>query len=495
MVGVIPVDVRGLRRLRPLLKSPPPSLLAEIFRHILAKALEVLADIFTHILVDGEEPPKSWRHTCIKVLFKKGDPHIPGNYRPISILPVLYKLFSMVLHARLEKYLEPQQSADQAGFRKGYCCDDHLLTVALIQEKCSEFNQDLWIAAVRFEKAFDSVSHEAIWRALQEQGVPPKCIDVLTRLYAKQTGQVVSDRTSRTFKLERGTKQGDPMSPALFNAVLESIMRPLQQAWQKKRYGLNMCCRRLTNLRFADDILLVGQTRAATKHMLEDLAVQAGRVGLKLHLGKTKILSNVQNRRGVLAQRHVQVGDGTVEVLPFTEGTAYLGHYLSFHNFHDAEIQNHIVKGWKAFGKYRDELCNKRYLIRSRLRLFDAVVTSAVLYGSGTWVMTAAREHKLETEMRRMFRLIIKTPRMSSSTEQDCEGETWVQWIVRSTHRALIEYKAAGFNNWVALQQERKRRLRERVEESVDARLAKLALLWIPGGVRSTGRPLKRWED
>ena len=91
-------------------------------------------------------------------------------------------------------------------------------------EKAKEFNIDVWAAAVDFEKAFDSVNHTAIWNALREQGVPEPYVQVLKRLYTRQTGQVVSDCHSRTFVLGRGTKQGDPMSSTIFNAVLESLM-------------------------------------------------------------------------------------------------------------------------------------------------------------------------------------------------------------------------------------------------------------------------------
>eukprot|EP00959_Pyramimonas_sp_CCMP1952_P033188 696077-Pyramimonas_sp.AAC.2 len=62
----------------------------------------------------------------------------------------------MALFERLQPYLKVQQSADQAGFRKGCACDDHLLTLVQLQEKFKEFGMDIWIAAVDFEKAFDS---------------------------------------------------------------------------------------------------------------------------------------------------------------------------------------------------------------------------------------------------------------------------------------------------------------------------------------------------
>jgi len=152
-----------------------------------------------------------------------------------------------------------------------------------------------------------TLSHESIWSSLQEQNVPLQYIDVLKRLYEGQTGQIVADVTSRSFAVGRGTKQGDPLSPALFNAVLEGVMRNLRIKWKSQRVGLRVGSDILNNLRFADDILLIGRSRAQIRHMLEDLALEAGKVGLKLHMGKTKVLTSRTERRGCIAQQHVDV--------------------------------------------------------------------------------------------------------------------------------------------------------------------------------------------
>jgi hypothetical protein len=193
----------------------------------------------------------------------------------------------------LKVFLEPEQSVEQAGFRAGFSCEDHLLSLVLLYEKLNEQNLDLWIAAVDFEKAFDSVSHDAIWEALLTQQVPGEYVEVLQRLYDDQKGQVIADRSSRAFTLGRGTKQGDPLSPALFNAVLEHVMRQLKCKWKSSKYGIRVNADLLNNLRFADPLLLIGGTRAQVKHMLEDLVIEAGKVGLQLHMGKTKILSSM----------------------------------------------------------------------------------------------------------------------------------------------------------------------------------------------------------
>ena len=126
------------------------------------RLLEVTTYVVNCMVFCGGETPEAWRRTCVKVLLKKGDPKLPEVYRPISILPIFYKLFSMVLHNRLTVYLAPQQSVGQAGFRKGFSCKDHLTTLSLLCEKAREHNIDMFVGAVDFEKAFDSVNHSTI---------------------------------------------------------------------------------------------------------------------------------------------------------------------------------------------------------------------------------------------------------------------------------------------------------------------------------------------
>ena len=116
-------------------------------------------------------------------------------------------------------------------------------------------------------------------------------VDTLERLYRSQTGQIVADRKSKRCAIKNGTKQGDPLSPALFNALLEVVMRRLKEKWLRSKWGLRLTStvpmQFLQNLRFADDVLLIGRTMPQIRGMLEDLSREAAKVGLNLHFGKT----------------------------------------------------------------------------------------------------------------------------------------------------------------------------------------------------------------
>ena len=246
------------------------------------------------------DPPEEWRNTKLVVIFKKGDPTLPSNYRPIAILPIMYKLFSRILCNRLQEFLMPQQSVDQAAYRKGFSTEDHLLAVALLIERSKEFNSPLWLGLVDFEKAFDTVEHEPLWQVLREQGVPVHYIVLLQRLYADQKASVQAGRRSKFFSISRGVKQGDPISALLFIAVMQACFGKLEENWFKanrKRTGLpfgisiKQHIRNLTNLRFADDVILVAQSRSDIAKMLHHLQASAAKFGLKILLGKTKVMT------------------------------------------------------------------------------------------------------------------------------------------------------------------------------------------------------------
>lgn len=102
------------------------------------RVFPAVADLFTDVLQRGAAVPEQWRLSTIKVMFKKSDPKLVCNHRPISILPILYKGFAKVLLEQLKPTLEASQCRDQAGFRAGFSCEDHLQSIVNTCEKARE---------------------------------------------------------------------------------------------------------------------------------------------------------------------------------------------------------------------------------------------------------------------------------------------------------------------------------------------------------------------
>ena len=445
-----------------------------------------ILDLFNDVLKGGAEPPSSWKHTRLVVIFKKGDSQLPSNYRPIAILPILYKLFSRMLCNRIQGTLLQSQTVDQAAYRHGFSTEDHLLALTLVTEQCQEWNVDLWFGLVDFEKAFDTVNHDTLWKVLEDQNVEPKYIRLLRKLYSDQIGSVRAGEESRTFTLGRGVKQGDPISALLFIAVMEACFKTLKAKWNtadKRRVGhylgivVDDPADPLTNLRFADDVLLLAHSRRDITRMISDLAIEAEKYGLKLHMGKTNILTMATD-----VPRQALINGEAVKILK--GGERYLGRKLALDEYHETEFRNRLSAGWASFMKNKDILCRKAYSLRHRMRLFEATVTPAVLYGSAAWTLTKDMENDLVTARRRMFRMMLAARR--------APDEEWTDYIKRTT-KFCEEYAAKlGYESWVIQFRRRKWRFAGRASRQVDRRWSTRLLWWRPWfrivAARSVGR-------
>ena len=124
-----------LKKMRPRKAPDGNGIVSELLCQGSDMLIELIADIFTAVMNPQTTIPEYWKASSIKVLFKKGDQRLPGNYRPICIIPILYKLFSRILCGRIKEKLIAEQSEDQAGFRPDYSCDDHLFAITMLIEK------------------------------------------------------------------------------------------------------------------------------------------------------------------------------------------------------------------------------------------------------------------------------------------------------------------------------------------------------------------------
>ena len=174
-------------------------------------------------------------------------------------------------NARLAPALHRIQPPDQAGFRPNHRCDDHFMVYRVLEQRCREWGVPLYISTIDSTKAFDSIKHSALWNSLRFYGVKPAYVRLLQRLYSQQEGTVLTDKESDVFSIRRGTKQGDLLSSLLFNTVLQYSLENDLKQWLEKRKGIRLSDKTedcLTNLRFADDVLLFSTSLEKLREML-----------------------------------------------------------------------------------------------------------------------------------------------------------------------------------------------------------------------------------
>ena len=143
---------------------------------------------------------------------------------------------------------------------------------------------------VPIAKAFDCVDHNKLWKILKEMGIPDHLTCLLRNLYA---GQEVTVRTGHGttdwFQIGKGVRQGCILSPCLFNFYAEYIMRNTEL--EETQAGIKIAGRNINNLRYADDTTHMAESEEL-KSLLMKVREESEKVGLKLNIQKTKIMTS-----------------------------------------------------------------------------------------------------------------------------------------------------------------------------------------------------------
>ena len=125
-----------------------------------------------------------------------------------------------ILQARLQQYVSWELPNVQAGFRKGRGTRDQIANISWIIEKAREFQKNIYFYFIDYDKAFDCVDHNKLWKVLKEMEIPDHLTCLLRNLYA---GQEATVRTrygiTDGFTIGKGVCQGCILSPWLFNLI------------------------------------------------------------------------------------------------------------------------------------------------------------------------------------------------------------------------------------------------------------------------------------
>ena len=180
-----------------------------------------------NLVFDSGAIPCSWVEGVIRPIYKRsGDKHNPDNYRPISILSCLGKLFTSILNSRLTKFVEENDilEENQAGFREGYSTSSHIFVVHALIELMKSRKRKLFCCFIDFSKAFDSVWRAGLWQKLLKSGIDGKLFRTINSMYQNIKSCVrVNGIYSPFFASLCGVRQGENLSPLLFALYLNDL--------------------------------------------------------------------------------------------------------------------------------------------------------------------------------------------------------------------------------------------------------------------------------
>ena len=179
-----------------------------------------------NLIFDTAIIPDSWSIGVIKPIYKKGDPTLPQNYRPITILSCLGKLFTSVINNRLKNYADKFYITEQcqAGFRQNYSTADNIFMLKSVIDIAKANKSKLFSCFIDFKQAFDTVWRSGLWHKLNEYDINGKCSAVIQSIYKNVKSKVATEEWATIyFPCLTGVRQGENLSPVLFSIFVNDL--------------------------------------------------------------------------------------------------------------------------------------------------------------------------------------------------------------------------------------------------------------------------------
>ena len=168
-----------------------------------------------NLIYDHSTFPKSWAHSMIVPIHKKGDIN-PDNYRPISLISILSKVFTQIINIRLTRWenLHHFIVEEQAGFRRNYSTCDNIFILYHSIRKYFHRKRKLYVAFFDYQKAFDTLDRQLLWKVPHQYSVKDKVAKIVKSIHSSARSCVkCKGYAHRLFPMSKWSKTGVPNEP------------------------------------------------------------------------------------------------------------------------------------------------------------------------------------------------------------------------------------------------------------------------------------------
>lgn len=358
--------------------------------------IKILVKLFNVVLEHGCVPDV-WGIGVIKPIYKnKGDVNNPDNYRGISLVSCLGKLFTSMLNARLTEFLDSENgiSEIQAGFRKSYSTTDHIFLLKSIIDLYLCQGRRLFCCFVDYRKAFDSIWRVALWRKLVKHGIRGRVLTIIQNLYRISKSCVMHNgEKSEFFASCRGVRQGENLSPLLFAIFLNDIedfflthgcknLSFIEKLDKDARGPEIRTFLKLFILLYADDTVLLADSEKELQQLLDCLETYCNENKLTVNGTKTKVMVFCRSRARLRNLPEFRFGD---TILQIVDEYTYLGVLFYWNGSFQKHKKMLYDKACRAMYAVVQKGLSMNINFEMLFKLFDACVSPILLYGVEVW--------------------------------------------------------------------------------------------------------------
>ena len=377
-----------------------------LLKRIFSPLLKPLTIIINQCIRTGIFPQKL-KIAKLVPLYKKDDPHILGNYRPIALLPSISKIFEKILHFQVTEYFESNELfySGQYGFRSGHSCE--LAALELIDRVSDRLvnRKDPFCIFLDLSKAFDILSHDILLDKLKYYGFEDLAVNLISSYLSNRRQYVVYNEVkSNLIDLLIGVPQGSIMGPLLFLIYVNDLHK-----------SSNL----FTFINFADDTTLLSNLQdfenistplESAKYINNEIKLVEEWLytnKLSLNAKKTKAMFfKAINRK--LTLPNLEISNTTIDIV---KSFNFLGIIIDEKLKWNDHVHHTSIKISRANGI----LSRIKHFIPHKilLQIYNAIITPHLNYGNLLWGYNCAKVIKMQKKSIR----IINDKKFNSHTE------------------------------------------------------------------------------
>ena len=416
----------------------------------------------------------------------------------MKLLDQVMKVFERVMEKKVRDRIRLDDM--QFGFRAGRGTTDPIFIVRQVQERSLAKGEDLWMAFIDLEKAFDRVPRDVLWWALRGAGVDEWIVNVIRAMYRDASTSVkLQGCESSEFEVKVGVHQGSVLSPLLFSIVLEELTK-------KFRAGLPW------ELLYADDLVLMAESEEVLMENIRCWKDGLEAKGLRVNVAKTKVLkchkkcgqvqetckypcgvckkgvgrnsilcgtcgkwihhkcSGVKGKlksiefefkcatcvagqeQGMEEGRELVLGPNIA--LEVVDKFCYLGDVIGAGGGAEEASRARIRSAWAKFRELAPILTARGASLKMKGKIYKACVRSVMVYGSETWATRVEDMNRLERTERMMVRWMCGVTLKDRKRSEDLLVRLGIESVAEVVRRSRLRWfghlERMSTDNWVS---------------------------------------------
>lgn len=423
-----------------------------------------IVELFQKILKDRQIPDE-WRTSITVPIYKKGGKKDPSNYRTITLMNTTLKLMTKIISNEITNKYNIRE--EQMGFRQNRSTTDAIFVIRQITEKAIEFDVPAYICLIDLTKAFDRVRLRDVIDILNEENMPQQIIELIRDINTRNKTKVkVDNELTGEIDITSGIRQGDSLSPLLFNLLMDKLIG----ATFKKGQGYKLGNKEIRVVCYADDMAIISNNEDELQRMVHEFVKSAKMYNMEISTTKTKTLVAAREPK----RCKIVINDKIIEQVTKID---YLGIEISGCGDWKEGVRKQANKASRISGCLRDIVWrNKDMRTESKVRIYKSCVRPVLTYAIETRGETAETKRMLRTtEMKTLRTIAGKTLRdriPNTEIREMCEVQDVVRWG-----------------------RQRRRGWNQHINRMSGDRLVKISRDGNPPGKRPRGRPPKRWRE